>query len=153
MNKLTNSSKPTKQQDIPTASSRGIFWHGGLLILKTAGECELSPHLLDFLQNGGCFAGNLSSKEIDLWIAGTSKENRMSVLSLDLSGSYSLTSLPESMGQLVKLTSLDLSSCTCLTSLPDSMGKLVNLTELNLRICNATIPASVSALPNLKIKK
>ena len=43
-------------------------------------------------------ASIVSSKEIDLWIAGTSKENQVSVLSLDLSSNEGLTSLPDSMG-------------------------------------------------------
>ena len=68
----------------------------------------------------------------------------------NLSGCYSLESLPESIGQLNELTSLKLSGCM-IKSLPESIGNLSNLTSLNLSGCEnlESLPLSIDNLSKL----
>ena len=64
---------------------------------------------------------------------------------LNLARCTSLTSLPESVGQLEWLQDLILTGCTSLSSLPATIGQLTELIALDVRWCSrlASLPASV----------
>jgi hypothetical protein len=108
---------------------------------------------------------------MSITIAG--KEYPLTSTQIGLSYQLQLTNLPDSIGQLVKLTKLDISNnnfvklpdsigqLTNLTSLkitrnsllinlPDSIGQLINLTELRIDHNSLTkIPESIGQLTNL----
>ena len=63
---------------------------------------------------------------------------------------FSLTTLPESIGNLTNLQKLDI-SYSSLTTLPESIGNLTNLQSLNIsRNLLTTRPESIGNLPNLQ---
>ncbi|XP_031486915.1 disease resistance protein TAO1-like [Nymphaea colorata] len=64
----------------------------------------------------------------------------------------SLTDIPDSIGNLTKLSSLDVSHCKCLSTLPDSIENLPELQELRLNYCKSlsTLPHSIRKLTLLK---
>jgi Leucine-rich repeat (LRR) protein len=70
---------------------------------------------------------------------------------LDLSGFFELTALPESVGNLGALQTLDLTVCFELTALPESVGNLGALHTLDLAGCDklTSLPASISQLTQL----
>ena len=62
-----------------------------------------------------------------------------------------LESLPESIGNLTKVTEIDVSQCTALTSLPASLGQLTGLKKLTMpRTGLTTLPAAISSLSALE---
>jgi Leucine-rich repeat (LRR) protein len=73
----------------------------------------------------------------------------LSVIKLDVSY-RELTSLPETIGELVNLKLLNVSGNE-LTSLPETIGELVNLIELNVRGNELTsLPETIGELTNLE---
>ena len=88
---------------------------------------------------------NISLQEIQDKIQ-KAKEQNLTKLDLRLD---KITSLPDSITQLVNLTHLDLSR-NQITSLPDSIGQLVSLTHLDLSRNQITsLPDSITQLINL----
>ena len=63
----------------------------------------------------------------------------------DLSDCESLASLPESLGQCIRLTEIILAGNGGLAALPSSIGDLANLTTLRVVDCAslATLPGSI----------
>jgi hypothetical protein len=55
-------------------------------------------------------------------------------------GCTSLTSLPESLGQLTGLQQLGLMCCSSLTSVPESLGQLTGLQQLDLWTVTVATP-------------
>ena len=68
---------------------------------------------------------------------------------LDLSLGFSLSSLPRSFGRLCSLQSLDIAECA-LTELPASFIQLSELVTLNLADCHnmPALPESIGLMPN-----
>jgi leucine-rich repeat protein SHOC2 len=58
------------------------------------------------------------------------------------------TNLPESVGNLSRLTELDLGDCN-IVSIPESIGNLSNLTKLNLGSCDPFSPQQYNKLTSL----
>ena len=76
--------------------------------------------------------------------------NLLNLAELSISGN-NLTSLPESIGNLESLIKLDIWGCYNLKKLPDSIGNLKNLTELSIKMCTnlENVPNSIGNLKNL----
>lgn len=67
---------------------------------------------------------------------------------LDLSGSNTLTQLPDALGELMTLRILNLSDCRQLRELPETLSRLTNLQTLDLRGCESLkyLPSSLGVL-------
>lgn len=76
----------------------------------------------------------------------------VSLTSLNLISCSSLSTLPESIGQLTSLTELELPLCTNLSTLPESIGDLSSLKILGLDRCRhlSTLPNSIGNLSSLR---
>eukprot|EP01018_Ginkgo_biloba_P038309 Gb_09197 [translate_table: standard] len=75
-----------------------------------------------------------------------------SLVKVELHGCWSLTTLPDSIGGLIKLEYLDLSNCENLKELPESIAGLVSLQILNLSHCQSlqTLPDALGKLTSIK---
>ena len=76
------------------------------------------------------------------------------VTEIDLSHNYNITTLPDSIGRLLRLEKLDLTYCSELGDLPESLGELTGLQNLVLQGCDTLdmVPAigeSIGRLTNL----
>ena len=74
------------------------------------------------------------------------------LIELDISRSWALAELPESLGVLSKLQKLHLVGCSGLTTLPESLGDLSRLQELDLSNCSGLqkLPNSLETLTGLQ---
>jgi hypothetical protein len=78
------------------------------------------------------------------------------VTELDLSHNCNVTTLPDSIGRLLRLQNLDLTYCSELGELPESLGELTGLQNLVLQGCTAldmvpdAIGESIARLTNLQ---
>ena len=78
------------------------------------------------------------------------------VTEIDLSHNYNITTLPDSIGRLLRLEKLDLTYCSELGELPESLGELTGLQNLVLQGCAAldmapaAIGESIGRLLNLQ---
>ena len=66
---------------------------------------------------------------------------------------YKYDELPKALRKLTELISLDLGGCDSLTTLPDSIDKLAQLTYLNIEWCRSltTLPEPIYNLTQLNI--
>jgi Leucine-rich repeat (LRR) protein len=87
---------------------------------------------------------------------GVTADTDGNVTELDLSHNYNITTLPGSIGKLLRLRKLDLTYCSELGELPESLGELAGLQNLVLQGCSAldmvpeAIGESIGRLTNLQ---
>ncbi|KAG0564194.1 hypothetical protein KC19_8G091000, partial [Ceratodon purpureus] len=94
-----------------------------------------------------------SSEAASLWSnSNPALEGCPNLLKLNLEGCTSITTLPDSIGQLSRLQTLDLFGCKNLQKLPSTIGQLSQLELLHLQECKSleSLPDSITALPRLQ---
>ncbi|KAG0564220.1 hypothetical protein KC19_8G093100 [Ceratodon purpureus] len=89
----------------------------------------------------------------DLWAnSNPALEGCPNLLNLYMKGCTSITTLPDSIGQLSQLQVMDLFGCKNLQKLPSTIGQLSQLELLHLQDCESleSLPDSITALPRLQ---
>ncbi|KAG0608202.1 hypothetical protein M758_8G087000 [Ceratodon purpureus] len=94
-----------------------------------------------------------SSEVASLWAkSNPTLEGCPNLLKLNLEGCTSITTLPDSIGQLSRLQTLDLYRCENLQKLPGTIGQLTQLELLQIQECKSleSLPDSITALSRMQ---
>ncbi|KAG0564195.1 hypothetical protein KC19_8G091100 [Ceratodon purpureus] len=94
-----------------------------------------------------------SSEVASLWAKSNhALEGCPNLLNLYMKGCTSITTLPDSIGQLSLLQVLNLFACKNLQKLPSTIGQLTQLQSLQLQACERleSLPDSITALPRMQ---
>ncbi|KAG0608200.1 hypothetical protein M758_8G086800 [Ceratodon purpureus] len=138
----------------------GCFINGDLSIISKKLRClrwrdmpmTQRPPILS-LNNLVSLDFSYSTKVASLWANSNSAlEGCPNLLNLYMKGCTSITTLPDSIGQLSRLQKLDLFACKNLQKLPSMIGQLTWLKYLHLQVCESleSLPDSITALSRMQ---
>ncbi|XP_028786368.1 disease resistance RPP13-like protein 4 [Neltuma alba] len=143
----TESTPPEKSRTIFNVNERDLhFQDQWLAKLKTLmvlqlGRWQVSPTHHIEVQDESFLTGGLKTQKLLKY--------------LSLRGISRITSLPESIRELVSLEILDLKACHNLETLPDAIASLEKLTHLDVSECYLmeSLPKGLHNLPSLQVLK
>ncbi|KAG0564197.1 hypothetical protein KC19_8G091300 [Ceratodon purpureus] len=150
----------TKMSNLHFLILDGCFINGDLSIMSKKLRClrwrnmpMIQGPLVLNLINLISLDFSYSTKVADLWAnSNPALEGCPNLLNLYMKGCTSITTLPDSIGQLSRLQKLDLYRCQNLQKLPSTIGQLTQLELLHLQKCKSleSLPDSITALSRMQ---